>query len=501
MNALVIAGAVAAIVIAGPRGLRVAQREHYLAGSASRFALRWWFLTGPANLALVVIATAAFVSVWFWTPIGLACAAVEVLGPVGLSLRGRTSRLAWTRRLRTTTVTAVGIDAAVIVSGIVTGNGPAVAAGLATLQPVVVDLALALCAPFERVAMGRFVRKATLRLRAVNPLTIALTGSYGKTTTKLYARHLIAARWITVASPASFNNTGGLARAINEQLADGTEVFIAEMGTYGRGEITAMCEWVKPSIGAIVNIGPVHLERMKSLNAIVAAKAEIVRGVRTAVINVDAYGLVPIADDVARRGASVIRFSAKDASADVAVIAGTAIVKGVAIGSPPKDAAPINVAAAIAVAVAAGVDPEQLASRLASLPTPEHRHEVVTAASGVVIIDNTFSSNPASAERSLLTLADQKGTGPTVVVTPGMVELGRQQSNENEKFARAAARVATDVIVVGRTNRRALDRGLHGGPATAHHVRTRDEAVAWVRAHLGPGGVVLYENDLPDHYP
>ena len=82
-----------------------------------------------------------------------------------------------------------------------------------------------------------------------------------------------------------------------------------------------------------------------------------------------------------------------------------------------------------------------------------------------------------------------------------MVELGRLQPEENRRFAADAARVATDLVIVGETNRRALLEGAAGQQASVIVVPTRSEAVAWVRTHLGPGDAVLYENDLPDHYP
>ena len=91
-----------------------------------------------------------------------------------------------------------------------------------------------------------------------------------------------------------------------------------------------------------------------------------------------------------------------------------------------------------------------------------------------------------------------------MVVTPGMVELGDRQDSENRRFGEAIARVATDVLVVGRTNRRALLAGLAAVPDSTtgvHLVVNRDEAAGWVRAHLCRPDVVLYENDLPDHYP
>jgi UDP-N-acetylmuramoyl-tripeptide--D-alanyl-D-alanine ligase len=82
-----------------------------------------------------------------------------------------------------------------------------------------------------------------------------------------------------------------------------------------------------------------------------------------------------------------------------------------------------------------------------------------------------------------------------------MVELGDRQDEENQRFARLAARQVTDLVVVGRTNRTTLLRGAATAKATVTVVPSRAEAVSWVRSHLGPGDAVLYENDLPDHYP
>ncbi len=91
-----------------------------------------------------------------------------------------------------------------------------------------------------------------------------------------------------------------------------------------------------------------------------------------------------------------------------------------------------------------------------------------------------------------------------MVVTPGMVELGPRQFEENREFGAAVASTATDLVIVGRTNRRALLAGassVDGSKVQATLVPNRQQAVDWVRRHLAPGDVVLYENDLPDHYP
>jgi UDP-N-acetylmuramoyl-tripeptide--D-alanyl-D-alanine ligase len=498
----------AASLVAAPRWLRIAQREHYLPRSVTRFAIRWWS-AGEVNLLLALAALTASLSAFSLSVMALVTAVLTVVAPLGLSLWGRTSKLAWTRRLRTVAAVFVVLDVALfLLTAATTANAP-LASLLCFLQPVVVDLALLITLPFERLAARRWVRRAEQRLRAADPVTVAITGSFGKTTTKLYVRHLVAGQRTVLASPASFNNTGGLARTLNEHLAPGTEVFVAEMGTYGPGEIRAMCKWVRPNIGVIVNIGPVHLERMRSLDGVVQAKAEITEHVSTAVLNVSAHGLAALADSLGARGTRVVRVAtAIDAvDADVVVLDGGAGNLDVCVGSARHRiegtaAHPANVASALGVVVALGLDVPAALTRLDSLPIAEHRQEVSRSAKGVVVIDNTFSSNPASAASSLALVRRLAERGArSVVVTPGMVELGRLQVAENREFAVAADDAATDLVVVGQTNRKALAAGAAHRDIRVHFTPTREKAVAWVRETLTDGDVVLYENDLPDHYP
>ena len=508
--AVVIACLVAALAQA-PRWLRVAQREHYLPGATTRFAARWWRCR-PENVALLVASVATAVLAAFAPVIGLTTALVTVVAPIGLSLRGRTSRLAWTRRLETLAAVVGVVDVGLFAAAAFAPGGAAVAAFLCLAQPLVLDLGLVVTRPFERAGAQRYVRTAEAKLRAVHPVTVAITGSYGKTTTKVYLRHLAAGARSVLASPASFNNTGGLSRTLNEHLVPGTEVFIAEMGTYGPGEIRDLCAWVRPDVAAIVNIGPVHLERMGSLDGIVAAKAEIFSqdATRTAVLNVDAHGLAHLADQLQVGGRRVIRVSTTDREADVAVVPAEVpgqlevLVAGEARHRVAATAPPANVAAALGIVVALDLPLDVVLPRLDTLPQSEHRQQVVVSPTGITVIDNTFSSNPASAATSLALLRDHtKPDRRAVVVTPGMVELGAVEDEENERFGAAIAGVATDLLVVGRTNRRALRRGAagRGRGLAVLDVDTRDEAVAWVRSNLREGDAVLYENDLPDHFP
>ncbi len=494
---VLVAVCAAAAVPAGLRWLRIAQREHYLAPSVTRFAIRWWG-NGPINLSLSVLSVIGVVGSSFALWLGF-LVPVAQFGPIGLSLAGRTSPLAWTPRLRRLTLVSAVLALATFVGGALADSPLVIVLGLALL-PLLVDLALVVVAPVERRIGERWVTQAAGRLRSSGVRVVAITGSYGKTTTKQYVAHLLEGSLRTVASPASFNNRMGLARAVNENLTPGTEVFVAEMGTYGAGEIAELCSWIHPEVSAIVAVGPVHLERFKSEERIVAAKAEILDGARVGVVAVDHPRLAELAEGRSAHG-EIIQVSGEGADTRVTVEDGMLLVDGIACGHLPDHVIPVNVATAMGVVLALGVDPEAVGGRLDDLPSPRHRRSVTVSEKGFSIIDDTFNSNPAGARLGLQQLERLATEGRAVVVTPGMVEMGRRQYEENRKFAEQAAKVADDLIVVGATNRRALLRGSATGNASVTVVASREEAVTWVRERLGPGDVVLYENDLPDHYP
>ena len=477
-----------ASVPAGLRWLRIAQREHYLAPSVTRFAWRWWS-SSFANAALLLVGLigvfGTLLSVWFGFLV-----AIAQIGPIGLAVTGTTSPLAWTSRLKRLFYATLAFVLFFYLLGSLTKIPFLVVFALFAL-PSIIDVSLALLAPVEKAMSNKWVKKAAAKLNSIDTDVVAITGSYGKTTTKNYVSHLLTGSRRTVTSPASFNNRMGLARAINEGLVPGTEVFVAEMGTYGPGEIADMTKWIRPNVAAIVAIGPVHLERFGTEKRIVDSKAEILDGADIGVICIDH----PFLADLAKRRSDSMQIIAVSS-------AGNQIhIDGEAIGPIPSDAFPANVAVAMGVGLALGVSVGDLIARLSDLPAAEHRQSVTTSDVGFSIVDDTFNSNPAGAARALDLLVEIGSAGRTVVVTPGMIELGDVQAAANREFATLASGVADHLVIVGRTNLVALLEGSGNGDASVSVVSSRDEAVDWARANLGPGDAVLYENDLPDHYP
>lgn len=228
---------VAAVPIAA-RWLRVAQREHYVPGSTTFMAWLWVRrepLTGPVALVAAGATVAAALSPYSWLQVmALVAIVLTALLPWGMPVRGTSKKLAFTPRLvRLAVLWAVLHLALGILALFVLGTaGPAL---VLLLSAPLTDLALAIMAPIEKAASRRFVVAAQKRLAQVRPRVVAITGSYGKTSTKNYVAHLLSGTFATVASPASFNNRLGLSRAVNDKLVPGTEVFVAEMGIFGPG--------------------------------------------------------------------------------------------------------------------------------------------------------------------------------------------------------------------------------------------------------------------------
>ena len=188
---------------------------------------------------------------------------------LGLALRGRTSKLAWTGRLRRladrqrrswrpSSSPASGRRRAP------RGASTAAACALSGRRSSSTWLSGLPERPEARL-LAPYVSKASQRLRSVGPRVVAITGSYGKTTTKGYVAHSSAVAMSVVASPASFNNTAGLARAINDHLATRDPGVRGGNGHLRAGRDRAMCAWAPPEVAVITALGPVHLERMGSL--------------------------------------------------------------------------------------------------------------------------------------------------------------------------------------------------------------------------------------------
>jgi UDP-N-acetylmuramoyl-tripeptide--D-alanyl-D-alanine ligase len=386
-------------------------------------------------------------------------------------------------------------------------------------SPFLLFAANRLLAPFQRMETQRFVRAARARLQQVSPTVVGVSGSFGKTTTKACLAAALDPVGPTYPTPASFNSYLGVVRAINEGLEPGHESFIVELGAYRVGDITAICDLVHPSIGVLCSLGPAHLERFGSMDAIEQAEGEVADALPP-------DGLfVTQADDerclrVARTRAhcKTLLFSATEhPEADLWAVDPEVTAGGTAFTITWRDPAiePVrvksrllgshnvaNLLAAAAVAHHLGLTPPQIARALRRVTPPKHRLEpIVNAAAGIVVIDDSYNSNPVGAAAALEVLGAHEAQR-RILVTPGMVELGPQEQAENRLLGERAAAVVDLALLTGPRAGDIRDGLLAAGfDAGAIHIAADGPATHAKVAELGRrGDVFLFENDIPDVY-
>ena len=149
---------------------------------------------------------------------------------------------------------------------------------LLLLAPLHLVCANLLLRPVETFLRRRFIARARHILEEARPTVIGITGSFGKTTTKVILQHLLNGRFRAGATPKSYNTLLGVCLAINQDLAEdrSLDYYIVEMGAYIPGEIAEICELARPQISLVTEIGPQHMERFGNIQNIVTAKYEII---------------------------------------------------------------------------------------------------------------------------------------------------------------------------------------------------------------------------------
>jgi UDP-N-acetylmuramoyl-tripeptide--D-alanyl-D-alanine ligase len=161
-----------------------------------------------------------------------------------------------------------------------------------------------------------------------------------------------------------------------------------------------------------------------------------------------------------------------------------------------------NVLLAVAVGRHMGLRLRQMAHAAERIEPVEHRLQL-RERGDITVIDDAFNSNPVGA-RNAVEILGQMGGGRRVVVTPGMVELGKRQWAENKTFGTHIAEHDIDLaVLIGDDQTEAIREGLSAAAYPTDQVKVFSslfEAQNFLKQYLRSGDVVLYENDLPDQY-
>jgi UDP-N-acetylmuramoyl-tripeptide--D-alanyl-D-alanine ligase len=319
-------------------------------------------------------------------------------------------------------------------------------------------------------ALGLIGRGALQHLGA---RVVGVTGSYGKTSTKDSVGAVLLAAGVRVAcTPGNRNTEVGVPLSILGLPAD-AEVAVIEMGMRGPGQIAELAVLAPPDVAVITSVGPVHLELLGTIEAIAAAKAEILGALRPGGVAVipddDSYLSAYV--DALPEGVGVVRFGDEPAiDLDLGDL---------------KAWERRNMAAAVAVATALGTLPA--AGTPVRLVRSAMRGIEYPLPGGGMLIEDCYNANPPAMGAALADLCRREGRH--VAVMADMLELGPDEARFHREVGEEAARLGVDLVIAVGARAASYPDGADG--VTSAIFATTDDAVAGVPALIEPGDVVL----------
>jgi UDP-N-acetylmuramoyl-tripeptide--D-alanyl-D-alanine ligase len=316
---------------------------------------------------------------------------------------------------------------------------------------------------------------------------VGVTGSVGKTSVKDIARALLPGR--VHANRENLNTEIGLPLTVLEAPPE-VELLVLEMAMRGPGQIAELAAIAEPEVAVITNVGPVHVELLGSVEAIAAAKAEIL-----AALPPDGAAVVPVAaDELEPHLAAAPRLIRFGPGGDVETVE-SRVREGVteALIATPAGRARFhfpfaeahnltNALAAIGAGVALGAPLEAMADRAANIGFSRFRGERIELADGIVLVNDCYNANPVSMRAALDHLASLEGAR-RIAVLGEMAELGPDAPAYHREVGAHARAAGVDLLVgVGEPARGYDPDELVGAP---------DEAAELLVAQLEPGDAIL----------
>lgn len=297
-------------------------------------------------------------------------------------------------------------------------------------------------------ALGALARE---RRRDIAGPVVAVTGTNGKTAAKEMLARAVGTSWSVHATRGNLNNMVGVPLTILAAPPE-ADALVVEAGASLPGEIARLRDIIEPTIAVVTNVAAAHVEGFGSLEAVLAEKVEMLRGVPAAVV-----GTVP--PDLARRArevAALVVVAGTEASAEVRPDAwgldgegrveltlGGVPVRLPLVGKHQAD----NAMVALAVSRLLELDLSAVAAALSDLTLPPGRCEVLRSGD-LVVLNDAYNANPQSLIASLETAAALRGDRPLVVVLGTMLELGAEAAEHHRAMADRVMRDEPALVAV-----------------------------------------------------
>lgn len=341
---------------------------------------------------------------------------------------------------------------------------------------------------------------AASRRRRHDVRVVGVTGSVGKTTCKEIIASVLSRRYNTLKSEANLNTEIGIPLTLLRLTSEHARA-VLELAMYARGDIALLCEISAPQIGVVTNIGPVHMERLGSMGAIVATKAELVEALPDdglAILNGDDARTAALATRT--RARVVLYGQSQQCHLRASDVSGHGL-DGISFRlTHGNDSAHVScplpgkhhiypALAAAAVAINDGMSLDEAADALAEA-RPELRMRILDGPNGSRILDDSYNASPASMVAALDLLAELPGR--RIALLGEMRELGAAEEEGCRLVGERAAAGACDMLlVIGERAQPIAEAARDGGLKNVQFLESNEVAIKALLNELGAGDQLL----------
>lgn len=367
--------------------------------------------------------------------------------------------------------------------------------------------------PIEELIKKMYEKDARRKLAEMTYLRkIGITGSFGKTSTKNIINDIISDSKFSLITPSSFNTPMGITRTIREQLKPIHEVFICEMGADKVGDISYLMDFVKPTYGVVTSIGEQHLATFKSIENIINEKMQEIE-----MLPKDGVGFINLDNEYIRdykikNTCKIVSVGIDNKNADL-------VAKDIKYNSFGSSFSVkigrknykfntcllgkhniTNILIGIAIGLELGISIEEVVRNVYRIRPIEHRLQIKNI-NGFTIIDDAFNANPVGSKMAIDVLEIMRGK--RIVVTPGMIDLGKIQDEVNYSFGEYMVDKVDYVLLVGEKQTKPIYEGLKDAGFDMHNVKVFNnvkDALHYAYTRFSRLDTLLIENDLPDAF-
>lgn len=366
--------------------------------------------------------------------------------------------------------------------------------------------------PIEIFINNRYFNDAIRIIKEYDPFIIGITGSYGKTSTKYFIYELIKDKYKTQMTPESYNTAMGITKFIRENLKKDTKIFIVELAENEVGGFKRLLKLIDPNVLVITSVGIQHLEEFGSKEKIYnefdllinyclssnRCEKLILNGddeflknfknekIQKISINTNNYPFIEILEETLFKTKFKAKFLDEEAIFETKLI-GKETIR--------------NLLLAIDVILFLEIPLENIKEKIKLLEPFPHRLNVIKRGN-IIVVDDAYNSNPVGA-RMAIDLVSKYKEGRRVIITPGFVELGKNEYEENKNLGKYMKDKIDFVFLIGGKRAKPIFEGLIEVNFSKDNIKIFKnffEANDYLKTFLKPNDIILFENDLPEIY-